>query len=109
MKRYAVVAASASAVFAFAAGPAAAFHCTNLSKPVGAGSKGTYDVVTDAFTITNPGWEKKFATRGFDGIRGGFVTITAGGTALGDTYAHPHGEVPNAEHGSQEHGTQYFD
>ena len=67
-------------------GPAFAFDCQVANKPVGAGSVGTVNVDTGAFTPAkpNPGTEAR--------PHGGFITITGtaptGGTVTGDTFAH---------------------
>ncbi len=62
-----------------AAAPAFAHHCTNVSKKAGAGSIGTYNVVTESFTPA-----KKPSGKGENG---GFITFTDGRFSY-DVYLH---------------------
>ena len=62
-----------------AAAPAFAHYCTNVSKKAGAGSIGTYNVVTESFTPA-----KKPAP---NGSNGGFMTFTDGSFSY-DVYLH---------------------
>jgi hypothetical protein len=67
------------------AGQALAFDCNVANKPVGAGSAVTLDVSGRVPTVLsankpNPGT--------LDHVHGGFATITANGTVVGDTFAH---------------------
>ncbi len=57
------------------ASPAFAHYCTNANKQAGAGSIGTYNVVTEEFTPAKKGG-------------GAFVTITDGQTFSYDVYEH---------------------
>ncbi len=73
VKRSLVTAAGAVALTLVAVAPASAHYCSNVSKQAGAGSIGTYNVVTDAFTPAKP--------------NGGFLTITDGHASF-DAYFH---------------------
>ena len=59
---------------AFVATSAFAHYCTNPNKHDGAGSIGTYNVVTETFEPNQP--------------NGGFLTVTDGATFSVDIYAH---------------------
>ena len=73
-KRLTVVLATAL-MLTMSAAPAFAHHCTNANKKLGAGSMGTYNVVTESFTPSKSGG-------------GAFVTFTDGSTFSYDIYQH---------------------
>ncbi len=73
VKRSLVTAAGAVALTLVAVAPASAHYCSNVSKKAGAGSIGTYNVVTKSFIPNQP--------------NGGFITITDGTFAF-DAYLH---------------------
>ncbi len=56
-------------------GHALAHYCSNVSKQAGAGSIGTYNVVTESFTPAKQGG-------------GAFITVTDGQTFSYDVYRH---------------------
>ncbi len=74
-KKVAVVLAATMMVVLSAASPALAHYCTNVSKKAGAGSIGTYNVVTESFTPAKKGG-------------GAFITFTDGSTFSYDIYFH---------------------
>ncbi len=91
-KRLTVFLAAAMTMMMMSAAPAFAHHCTNVSKNPGAGSMGTYNVVTDTFTpIREHG--------------GGFITVTDGSTFSYDVFAHrtlPEGAMKAGPQGDSE-------
>ncbi len=78
-KKLAVLVAALMMLTVMAAAPAFAHYCTNVSKKAGAGSVGTYNVVTESFTPA-----KKPAGKGENG---GFITFTDGSFSY-DIYLH---------------------
>jgi ABC-type transport system substrate-binding protein len=72
-KKLTVFLAAAMMMMVMSAAPAFAHQCTNVSKQAGAGSIGTYNIVTDTFTPTKD--------------HGGFVTLTDGSTSY-DVFIH---------------------
>jgi len=78
-KKLAVLVAAIMMLTAMTAAPAFAHYCSNVSKKAGAGSIGTYNVVTESFTPA-----KKPAPNGGNG---GFITFTDGGFSY-DVYLH---------------------
>ncbi len=74
-KRLTVVLVAAMVLTMMVAAPAFAHQCTNVSKKAGAGSIGTYNIVTETFTPSKSGG-------------GGFITITDGSTFSYDIYLH---------------------
>jgi hypothetical protein len=74
-KRLTVFLAAAMMLTMMSAAPAFAHHCTNASKEAGAGSIGTYNVVTESFTPSKSGG-------------GAFITFTDGSTFSYDVYQH---------------------
>lgn len=63
-KRSIVTAAGAVALTLVTISSASAHHCTNVEKKAGAGSIGTYNIMTESFTPNQP--------------NGAFITITDG-------------------------------
>ena len=85
MKRKTRIASTlAAAALALSIGTSSAFahYCTNASKQAGAGSVGTYNVVTETFTPS-----KRLHPRFPNKVNGGFVTFTDG-THTFDIYMH---------------------
>ena len=74
-----VILAATMMVAMSVASPAFAHYCTNVSKKAGAGSIGTYNIVTESFTPT-----KKPAP---NGNNGGFINFTDGSFSY-DVYLH---------------------
>lgn len=80
--RIATTVATAALALSVGSSSALAHYCTNAGKQAGAGSIGTYNVVTEQFTPSkklHPGFPNK--------MNGGFVTFTDG-THSFDTYMH---------------------
>ena len=73
-KKLAVFVAASMMLVVTAASPAFAMHCTNVEKRAGAGSIGTFNVVTENFTSTKE--------------HGGFITVTDGSTFSYDIFLH---------------------
>ena len=73
-RRFTVAFMFALILAAFVASAAYAHACTNGSKPIGPGSVGTYNVVTETFEPNQP--------------NGGFVTFTDGTNFWVDIYIH---------------------
>ncbi len=88
---------------AMTAAPAFAHYCSNVSKKAGAGSIGTYNVVTESFAPA-----KQLAGKGENG---GFITITDGGSSY-DVYLHqllPEGALAAGPGGDDECDGQAVD
>ncbi len=95
-----------AAAMALSVGSSSAFahYCANASKQAGAGSIGTYNVVTEQFTPS-----KRLNPQGK--INGGFVTFTDGTHAF-DTYMHqtlPEGALTAGPGGDDECDGQAVD
>ncbi len=77
MNRVRILTATAATALALVVGSssAAAHYCTNVSKHAGAGSMGTYNIVTETFTPAKKGG-------------GAFVTITDGKSFSYDVFMH---------------------
>lgn len=77
MNKVRVLTATAATALALATGSSSvlAHYCTNVSKQAGAGSMGTYNVVTETFTPTKKGG-------------GAFVTFTDGQSFSYDVLMH---------------------
>ena len=77
MSKVRIFTATAATALALAVGSGSAFahYCTNVSKQAGAGSMGTYNVVTETFTPAKRGG-------------GAFMTITDGRSFSYDVFAH---------------------
>jgi len=73
-RRFLVATLFALMLTAFVATSAFAHYCTNANKQDGAGSIGTYNVVTETFEPNQP--------------NGGFLTVTDGATFSVDIYSH---------------------
>ena len=73
--RLMVFLATAMMLTMMVAAPAFAHHCANVSKQSGAGSIGTYNVVTESFTPSKSGG-------------GAFITFTDGSNFSYDVYQH---------------------
>lgn len=67
--------AATTLVLVMSTAPALAHYCSNVSKKEGAGSMGTYNIVTESFTPTRNGG-------------GAFITVTDGESFSYDVYAH---------------------
>ena len=78
-KKMTALVAAVLMLTAMTAAPAFAHYCTNVSKKAGAGSIGTYNVVTESFAPA-----KKLAGKGENG---GFITFTDGSFSY-DVYLH---------------------
>lgn len=74
-KRLTIFVVAAMVLTMMVAAPAFAHQCTNVSKKSGAGSIGTYNVVTETFTPSKSGG-------------GAFITFTDGSTFSYDVYLH---------------------
>ena len=80
-------------------GPALAHYCSNVSKQAGAGSIGTYNIVTESFTPAKQGG-------------GAFITVTDGQTFSFDAYTHhtlPEGALAAGPGGDDECDGQAID
>ncbi len=77
MNRVRILTATAATALALVVGSSSAFahYCTNVSKQAGAGSIGTYNVVTESFTPAKKGG-------------GAFVTITDRQSFSYDVFMH---------------------
>jgi hypothetical protein len=79
-----------------AAAPAAlAFDCGNASKPVGPGEKAV--VSEDGVVSISKSWQEQLAHgKTVDELHGGYlgIDLNGDGVADADTYADPHGEIP---------------
>jgi hypothetical protein len=91
-----------------AAAPAAlAFDCGNASKPVGAGEKA---VVSETGVVSiSKSWQNQLDHgKTVDQLHGGFLGIDLNGDGIADadTYANPHGEIPQQaqQNGAPCHG-----
>lgn len=91
-----------------AAAPAAlAFDCGNASKPVGAGEKA---VVSETGVVSiSKSWQNQLDHgKTVDQLHGGFLGIDLNGDGIADadTYANPHGEIPQQaqQNGAACHG-----
>jgi hypothetical protein len=107
--RRAVAASCAVAALALgAAAPALAFHCGNASKPVGPGEQAVLDTDGNPVSI-GPAYRNQL-NHGKDPetLHGGFVGFDCDGDGVADvdTYANPHGVVPETAqvNGSPNHG-----
>lgn len=93
-KKLAVLVAATLMLVISAASPAFAHHCTNVSKKAGAGSIGTFNIVTETFT---PAKE--------NGGGGAFITITDGSSFSYDVFVHrtlPEGAMAAGPDGDSE-------
>jgi hypothetical protein len=83
MRRKIVALVAVGALALSAAGPAAAFHCFVVNKPVGAGSAAT--VTFDVLTSDEPDFDSLPVNPNSGRVQGGFVTlrIVAGALELG--------------------------
>ena len=98
-KKVAILLAATMMVVLSAASPALAHQCTNVSKKAGAGSIGTYNVVTETFTPSKSGG-------------GAFITLTDGSTFSYDIYLHntlPEGAMAAGPGGDDECDGQAVD
>lgn len=108
-RRRAVAASCAVAALALgSAGPAFGFACGNASKPVGPGEQAVLDANGDPVSI-GPAYQHQIEHgKNPDALHGGFVGFDCDGDGVADvdTYANPHGEVPEQAqtHGSANHG-----
>lgn len=77
MNKVRILTATAATALALVVGtaPALAHYCSNVSKQQGAGSIGTYNVVTETFTPAKKGG-------------GAFITVTDGQSFSYDVYRH---------------------
>ena len=85
-----------------------AFHCGNASKPVGPGEQAVLDMNGNPISI-GPAYQHQ-VEHGKDpnSLHGGFVGFDCNGDGVADvdTYANPHGAVPEQAqlNGSPNHG-----
>jgi hypothetical protein len=95
-KRTLAVLAIAVSGVGSAAPAALAFDCGNASKPVGAGEKA---VVSDTGVVSiSKSWQNQLDHgKTVDQLHGGYLGIDLDGDGVADvdTYANPHGEIPD--------------
>jgi hypothetical protein len=107
-RRTAAAACALTALALASAGPAFGFACGNASKPVGPGEQAVLDTSGNPVSI-GPAYQNQIAHgKNPDTLHGGFIGFDCDGDGVADvdTYANPHGEVPEAAqtHGSPTHG-----
>ncbi len=102
-KRLTVFLVAATILTMMTAAPALAHHCTNVSKKAGAGSIGTYNIVTNTFTPAK--------NLNGEGSNGGFITFTDGSFSY-DIYLHqtlPDGALAAGPNGADQCDGQAVD
>ncbi len=101
MNKARILTTTAATALALAMGtaPTLAHYCSNVSKQEGAGSMGTYNIVTESFTPAKKGG-------------GAFITITDGQSFSFDAYMHhtlPEGALAAGPGGDDECDGQAID